>query len=49
MLILMKNYGVFTKFVVLQEPKLKEEKRGGKAAKKTKVEAIIVVIKPHFS
>ena len=36
MLILMQNYGVFTKFVVLQDPRSKETKRARKADEKTK-------------
>ena len=36
MLILMQNYGVFTKFVVLQEPGSKETKRVRKAVEKIK-------------
>ena len=36
MLILMQNYGLFTKFVVLQEPGSKETKSVRKAVEKTK-------------
>ena len=36
MLILMKNYGIFTKIIVLQETRSKEAKRARKTAEKTK-------------
>ena len=45
MLILKKNYGIFTKIIVLQETRSKEAKRVRKSSKKTKEGRTIVVTK----
>ena len=45
MLILMQNYGIFKKIIVLQESRSKETKRARKAAKNTKEGKTIVATK----
>ena len=49
MLILMQNYGIFTKITVLQESRSKEAKRVRKNAEKIKHEANNVVTSQHMS
>ena len=49
MLVLMQNYGIFTKIIVLQETRSKEVERARKATKKTKEGRAMVATSEQLS